>query len=73
MANAKKIKTIPPDPIKLKAERNQIVTSIGDEAYATCVYLINILARSKRISEINQILAQIEKKPIEATDIVGNA
>jgi hypothetical protein len=35
--------------------------------------LINILARSKRISEINQILAQIEKKPIEATDIVGNA
>lgn len=61
MANAKKAKTTPIDPIKLKQERSLLVQTIGDEAYAVEVYKANITQRSMRINAINLSLQEFEK------------
>ena len=60
MANAKKQKTQPIDPEKLKQERASLVQTIGDESYAVEIYKANILMRCKRINEINQSLRSLE-------------
>ena len=62
MSNAKKPKTTPPDPIKLKEEKTKLITTVGDQAYGAMVNFFNALNNSKRISEINLMLQQIEAK-----------